>query len=358
MISLSLVPIWRMGPLTTLFGTGARITILFIVAVSFTNTTGAEDISVSKEDSEQNKQLMGAIGFANGFRYAAATGDLESRVDSLASPQFASKWGTKIRPYFKDQSIHWEDFFSSAIIFVGRFEGTKAVVTFYNPWSDGALILGIDWEKLQIIDGVATTGETIRDEPLDEKSVFPIWQRSQSSLALSLSPVYTRTEKAIDKLFPIDGPFEVIPSDLQKRLGSQELELMPLKIRMMGRVEMFEKLISGAKKSIEGQTREKLGPLALAIKTGSKEAFVQAVSPAQQDRMTDTIFELPPTVLGRMAPNFYLGNADGAVVALVNPEVPQWFLSVHFKIDGKGVVYAESVELYRFDLLNLLASKN
>lgn len=292
--------------------------------------------------------------FADTFRIQAA-GNLLPSIKAVASREFAAKWNEKFTPFFdEDEDIQWNDFFSSAIIFAGRIESPRAVVVYYNPWSDLAFIIGIDFEGQQILDGFALSGETLRGETLDETMVVPAWMKIQSSLPVALGRTYVKTEQAINQLYPLEAKYELLPKPLGDRVAPLEEELAPVKIRMTGRMEMFKDLLEMEPGSFENQARQQLRKVMEPIRTGDKSAFQSMMSTGQSPAMTENLFRLPPAILARMAPNLFLVRPEGAVAALVSPETPQFFVSVHLVPSATGGVVMDSVEIHQFELLKML----
>lgn len=324
-----------------------------IFGVSQAEQANQQDSTMKKSLTPEEEASLKFIAVANEFRMLAA-GDTNGAVKSLAGPGFLATWNKEFTPYFKDQEMQWNDFFSSALVFGGRFQGNRAVAIFYNPWSDVVFLAGLDLEAKTLLDGFLLCGETLRGEPVDEEAVIPAWQREASSLPVALAKVCTRTEQTINSLYPLEASYEVIPQPLKGRTGAQRKELLPAKVRMTQRMDMFVAMLSTDEGTPIRDMVIFVGKLTKAIKEGDKAAFAALLSPSQDAKITDDIFNLPDEVRGRMAPNFLLVKPEGGVAALVNPVVPQWFVPIYLAKGSDGKMTVRSVELFKFSLLNLL----
>jgi hypothetical protein len=291
---------------------------------------------------------------ADMIRMAGAR-DVNAMIDAYATAEFRSDWTAKIAPYFLGQEIQWHDFFSSAIIFGGRIAAERAVAVFYNPWSDSALVAGLDIEKGKMTGFFALAGERLRGDSLTDDDVLPSWQRRSTALAVAVGDAYERTEKGVNGLYPLRGAYELLPQALSKRLASQEEELAPVKARMIARMRMFLRIVKPQAGSREAAAMRALAPALRALKKGDKAALSALLGEKQSPEMTETIFRLPAANRARLAPNFLVSRDEGAVVALVNPEQPLWFFTAHFSGSGAGAARLDTVELYKFGLTHLLS---
>ncbi len=326
---------------------------LGVFSVCQADQANQQDSAMKKEMTPLEQQSLKLVAVANEFRMLAAS-DINGAVLSLASPGFHTAWKKEFEPYFQEQEMQWHDFFSSALIFGGRFQGNRAVALFYNPWSDIVFLAGLDVEAKSLLEGFLLCGEVLRGDPVDENAVIPAWQREASSLPVALAKVYTRTEQAINKFYPLEGSYELIPQPLLARLGPQSKELLPAKLRMALRMEMFAAVLNPEKNAQARDALASIRRLTKAITSGDKPGFSALVSPSQDKGAAANILDLPADVRGRMAPNFFLIGKEGGVAALVNPVVPQWFIPIYLVRGADGKTAVSSVELFRFSLLNLL----
>jgi hypothetical protein len=219
-----------------------------------------------------------------------------------------------------------------------------------------ALVVGLDLEQETMTEFSIMVGERLRGEPLPEKSDTPAWQADAGRLSLAVGAVFLRTETAVDGLYPLEGPYELLPQALKNRLLSRETEMVPVKGRMLWHAAVLQELEKPDPGSLAVGVQKDLGTLLGALKAGDKTAFGRVVSGAQDPRMTQLIFDLPAVNRSRLSPVFYRSDERGTVAVLSNPQTPLWFLTVPF-FQEDGSLRPASVELNKFSLMRMLLGK-
>jgi len=282
--------------------------------------------------------------------------DMTAAVQTYGSPTFQTDWTRGITRVFKSQETSWQTFFSSAAVFGGRMDISRAVVIYYNPWSDVALVVGLDLEQETMTEFSIMVGERLRGEPLPEKSDTPAWQADAGRLSLAVGAVFLRTETAVDGLYALEDPYELLPQALKSRLLSRETEMVPVKGRMFWHAAVLQELEKPDPGSSAVGVHKDLETLLGALKAGDKTAFERVVSGAQDPRMTQLIFDLPAVNRSRLSPVFYRSDDRGTVAVLSNPQTPLWFLTVPF-FQEDGNLRPASVELNKFSLMRMLLGK-
>lgn len=312
--------------------------------------------TTTPRDEVHLRMVLATIQIANDFRLLAAA-QLQPALDRFASSAMREQWEREIAPFFKGDEDQWNEFFSNAVIMSGRLTPARAVVIFYNVWSDVALVCGVDLAQRKITEFFVLGGERFRGEDYHEKSGLPAWMRLDASLAHAIARAYSPTEKAIAALYPLEAPYELLPAGLKRRLVTQKEELLPVKIRMHERVGALVRFVAD-KTDPEAQA---LLPLLLkllqSLKKGDVAAFARLVSPAQDRQLQADIFNLPAELRTRMGPCFYFQRPAGAVCALSSPTAPGWFLTVHFTRSAPAQYRLDRVELYNLNLIYLLLKK-
>lgn len=328
-----------------------------VAAIAILVLQGSALMAQDVNDFELQKMTLRFANATNTFRLDAA-GDLAEALKTWTAIPVQERWEKEVTPYFEGQEVHWLDFFSSAIILIGRVQANQAVIGFYNPWIDGMVLTGwtctgdatITMEEFAIV-----SGESWRGAAIDETCLLSEWERATSRLPNALKGTYTRTIQIFNEEYALAAPYQLLSEAIGERLQGPEIELTPLKYRMINRMAMFRDYLDP-----EAQTPEAAEVL-VAVKRAMEvlsqddpEVLMTAVVAEHQDKeLVETIFTLPLDLREELAPNFLLHRPEGAITALVDPAHPRWFILVSFLVKD-GEVRIDSMEPYDFEVLEIL----
>jgi hypothetical protein len=286
------------------------------------------------------KALLTAAAVANRFRMEAAA-DIDAAVKNWGDPAFAIKWRKDVMSLFGDkEKIEWHDFFSSAVLWVGRVTEKEAVAAFYNPWMDGLLlaVAKLDGKSSRLTDFCLVSGESWRRQPpAGPEDVLALYE-GREILTIALAKLYAGTIAVFNKHYPLEAETALLPPAAENLPGKPGEEVALIKARMLARMSMYKKLFSPPNRHVV----DAAGGLIKRIKAGdAKQLKAYLADPA----MADAVCALPFQVRGDMGPNYFARSERGAIVALVNAEAPRWFVVA--QILGKaGAKQAIGIEVF------------
>lgn len=292
----------------------------------------------TNESLESVDRIKGLLTFAskmNIFRLSAGA-LIDRSIEVWANKEFQEKWQREVVPMFskesnftllpeKTEKVMLQDFFSSAIVFVGRADKEKAVVLFYNPWVDGLLFVSTQdaADKPILTDFRFVSGESWREEipqavndPLDLYS-------PKEPLTIALARKYNVTVSKFNTLYPLQAPFIFIPTEISSSIGSAEEELSRIKKRMLYRMNMFTQLFTNENKAFLKVARD----LRLLLMAADCNKLKEYLSSGQNPKMLETICIMPAALRHNLSPNYFIKNEStlSSLIALVNSETPRWF---------------------------------
>ncbi len=284
-------------------------------------------------DDKPSAALATLVTAANLFR-TEASDNVEQAVRKWGTPAFVRKWNREVMTLFdKEEHIEWHDFFSSAVLWCGRLAGREGVVALYSPWSDGAVLLRIRLagEKTRLTDFRALSGEALRGEPLPDKPSVARTLRLYAGAeipTLALARLYADSLRAFEAHFPLEGRPDLSPAGFAKNAGSIGQETALIKTRMLHRMRMFNDFF--------GQAGNRpflaaAGHLIKALEAEDAKAVLARLAAEQPTEVVETVFEMPVSVRGGFAPNFFGRNNGKVLVGLVSPTAPQWILMVQME---------------------------
>ena len=101
------------------------ITILFTIAIccygQSNSNQGISDMEKLDSDPELQKYVLKLTFAANNFRMTASS-DFQKALEKYCTQQCQQEWHENFQKYFIKQKIHLADFFSGAILLLGRFD--------------------------------------------------------------------------------------------------------------------------------------------------------------------------------------------------------------------------------------------
>ena len=299
----------------------------------------------------------------NTFRLSA--GAMTARaIEVWASPEFQAKWAKEVMPLFPEpadrQQLH--DFFSSAVVLLGRTADGSGVAGFYNPWQDGLLLIAAapGKEHPTLTNFCFIAGETWRGEKVATAEDILALYALKEPLTIALARRYSATVEKFNRLYPVQAPFVFLPDELKPQIGPTGEELAPIKGRMLYRAKMFRTLFEKENRGAV-QVAKNLRTLLPAGNEASLRAYL---SPQQNATMLETICKIPGLLRRNLAPNYFVHNpaAGGSIMALVNSEMPLWVFAVQI-LDPAGTakpavsIEAMDLEASRKILVNLKEGK-
>lgn len=327
------------------------------VTVASLNEVRRQDFNMEMDKSPEFKRYAVELTLtANRFRLKAA-GKATEAISQFGTRECARLWDTDVKPLFTSIDMELGDFFSNAVLLIGRIDGFRAVVAFYNPWSDGLCLTewGRQSSKLEIRQTLFLTGETWRGELSDPNEHYlPKWQRSGETLARALMDPYTETTRLFDRDYPIDGEFLLFPERLQgiQSEDGQRDQLGVLRSRLEFRMVMFKEFLEAPAESDTGLLRRTAVSINRMISSGKKDELEALVKGRQSQAMMDGLFNASESVRSRLSYNCMMLQGNRGIVTMVNPLYPQWFVVLYIDIDvqdGQGLL--DSLEMHKFELL-------
>ncbi|MEI8039857.1 MAG: hypothetical protein WCL11_00525 [Verrucomicrobiota bacterium] len=271
-------------------------------------------------------------------------------IEVWASTKFHAKWKQEVLPFFAgsgdQQQLH--DFFSSAVVLLGRASSERSVACFYNPWLDGLLLLSVGPGKGRALleDFCLVSGESWRGESVTTgEDVLALYALKQP-LTVTLAHKYAKTIDTFNRLYPPDGPFEFLPDVVKNKVTRTSKEIEPIKGRMLYRANMFKTLFEKRSSSDINIARD----LRQMLKDGNEVMLAAYLSPKQDRQMLHTLCQIPPLMRDNLAPNYYVRNplAGGAIMAMLNSKTPRWLFVI--QILGQGHDQKPSVSIEAMDL--------
>lgn len=307
-----------------------------------------DSVSGSSKSAVGNARMKPAFLLAaemNTFRLSA--GAMTDRALQVwASPEFQAKWSKEVLPLFPEpgskQQLH--DFFSSAVVLLGRATNGSGVAGFYNPWQDGLLLLaaipGKDHPLLT--DYCFIAGETWRGEKVSTGEDLLALYALKEPLTIALARRYAATIEKFSRLYPVEAPFDFLPDELKQQIGPTREELAPIKARMVYRAQMFRRLFEKENQDVVQVAKEMRALLA----AGNEASLRAYASPKQNAEMLETICRMPALLRRKLAPNYFVRNssAAGSILGLVNSEMPRWVFTVQILDQGAEVKPTVSIE--------------
>ena len=334
-----------------------------ILVLSANGKTVKQDIDMEKsEKSPEFREFAVNLALTtNQFRLKAA-GKTSEAISQFGTPECVDLWNKDFKSMFDSKEMELGDFFSNAILLIGRINNFHAVAAFYNPWSDGLCLTAWRQEndKFRMIRLIFVSGESWRSEVLDPNSPpLPKWQQSGKTVARALLVPYTETVKLFDRDYPIDGEFQFLPHRLRKivQKDKQEKEVHVLRRRMGFRMLMFKEFIQSTAGTETYILKQKAVEIKNLIASGNREAVEAMIKGMQSPMMVDGLFNASASVRKRFSYNCMMLKGARGIVTMVNPELPQWFVILYIDLDvdnQQGLL--DSVEMHKFELLKHLES--
>lgn len=307
-----------------------------------------EDTSPAAPDTEIPAGVQ-VVFRANFFRMVAGA-DVNEAVKRWGSEAFQAKWAREVAPVFpEEQTLMLEDFFSSAVVWVGGTVDSPTLFAFYNPWMDGLFLASFEpgGEQLALTDFAFVSGEGFRGDDLEDPSRSLSLYLLKEPLNVALARLYAGMDEVFRELYGPESGKDLIPAALQRQLGTPAEELALIQMRMTARMRMFAEYFARDNREWVGR----MATLLNALKSDESAGLLGALS-LQQDRgAVDNLFELSGEHRSGFGPNFFLRGEAGAVAALVNPYQPRWIVAVSF--DNQNPAAAEA----RVEFMDLEISK-
>ncbi len=305
--------------LTTLAGFGAALT-----------AQGAETVAGEPTAEQAGTGVLHGLT-ANLFRLHAA-GNIDAAIEKWGTAAFKSKWKQEVREVFNDkENIALQDFFTSAVVWVGGMKGLHSVVALYNPWADALLVLAQEVErgdtpKASLSDFFFISGESLRGvtkiTPETSLSLYPL----REPLTVAVARLYAPSVERFTRLYPPEGVPILLPEPLKGQLDSQVGELIMIKARLVTRLKMFQDYLD---KENHGWLVQS-GVLIRALKAGDKAALQSFLSEKQSPAIIETICSLNPQIRANFSPVYFSKAKDSVIMGLANPSAPRWFIEATF----------------------------
>ena len=310
---------------------------------------GREQTGTTNMNVNDKAVVLNLAAKMNVFRLSAGF-DVDRALEVWATPGFNDQWAKEVAVGFKDPGTknQLRDFFSSAVVMIGRYQEGRAVVLFYNPWADALLLLSVQPGKghpvLAAFQFMA--GESWRKEaPRSMGEVLAMYTGKEPLLKV-MAPKYAAVENRFNEEYPIQGAFEFLPPAVKADAGANAEELPPIVIRLSYRQRMFGVLLSKGNKDVLKVVHD----LRKIFAAPTFEALSSYLSPKQNTDMLQSVSQLPTAMLKNMSPNYFARAADGksCLVGMVNADTPRWFMAV--RIESSQGAPKPGVTLEAFDL--------
>ncbi len=298
-------------------------------------------------DPVLRRKVLRFAAAADRFRLLASE-DLSRAVNLSGDKQFTDKWRELISPYFQKEDHQWTDFFSGAVILLGRCEDARLVVAFYNPWIDALLLT--EWEAWVSDHKMSNfwlfIGESWRGEKLDAATGdIPPWETRKEPAADAVSRYYAQTVEVFNEAYPIAGDYIALPETIAGRLEKNQLaELGVIKARMIHRLRLCQGVLS----SEHGEKlKSEIDKTRIAL-VGTLSDFSDSTGPSQDTFVAESIFKMPIEFRTGLVPVFLLIKDQRGLVIFQNPRLPRWFVTADLNLMSNGGL--SSVGLYEFEL--------
>jgi hypothetical protein len=294
----------------------------------------------------------------NIFRLSAGF-DVNRAMEVWADKNFQAKWQKEIALLFPGkadrQQLH--DFFSSAVVLMGRAEAGRAVVTYYNPWLDGLLLIAVESGKEHpvLTDFCFISGESWRGEkPQTGEDLLALYMLKEP-LTITLARKYSQTVAKFNRLYPPTGAFVFLPDEVKQCVGPAGQDLAPIKGRMLYRAKMFQLLFAKENHTAVVVTKD----LRHLLAEGDVKKLLAYLAPKQNLDMLQTICMMPAALRRNLAPNYFVNNrsAGGSIMALVNSEMPRWFFAVQVLNRGSGAKPEVTIETMDLESSSIIMAK-
>ena len=288
---------------------------------------------------------------ANLFRLNAAV-NVEAAVQKWGSDAFKAKWKQEVGAVFDaKENIELQDFFTSAVVWVGGMREMRSVVALYSPWADALLVLALEIEpgdptKASLSDFAFMSGESLRGvAQIRPEEALALYQLKEP-LKVAVARLYAPSVETFTRLYPPSGVPVLVPEALKARLDSQVGELIVIKARLIVRMKMFQDYLD---KENHGWLVES-GVLIRALKAGDQAILLSFLSEQQSPAIVETICSLDPKIRGDFGPAYFSKAKDSVIMGFVNPSAPRWLIEATFLGEKPGKRSA------RIELMDLEAS--
>ncbi len=286
---------------------------------------------VSNEPTAEQRGTGALHGLTvNLFRLHAA-GNIDAAVTKWGSAAFQLKWKQEVREVFNEkENIALQDFFTSAVVWVGGMKGMQATVALYNPWSDALLVLAQtvepgDAPKATLSDFFFISGESLRGTPITPETSLSLHPLKEP-LTVAIARLYAPSVERFTRLYPPEGAPVLLPDPLKSQLDSQVGELIMIKARLVTRLKMFQDYLDKENHDWLVQS----GVLIRALKAGERGALEKFLSEKQSPAIIETVCDLNPEIRANFCPVYFSKAKDSVIIGLVNPSAPRWFIEATF----------------------------
>ena len=326
----------------------ALLIVVCVLSVMSNNGWAESQVGTTNMNEDAKAAIFNLAAQMNVFRLSAGF-DVDRAIQVWATKTFSERWNQEVAVGFKESGAknQLRDFFSSAVVMIGRCQEGKAVVLFYNPWADGLLLLAVEpgKERPSIVDFQFMAGESWRKESPKIAGDFLSLYTAKEPLLVALARRYAAVEQRFNAEYPVKESFGFLPPAVKADAGKNAEELPPIVIRLAYRQRMFAVLMSKDNQD----TIKVIHDLRKIFAAANTQGLIDFLSPKQNAEMLQNVSLLPAMMVKNMSPNYFTKAADGnsSLIGLVNADMPRWFLTVRI---SKGETAKPDVTLEVFDL--------
>ena len=243
--------------------------------------------------------------------------------------------------------IGWSFFFSRSVFCLGKPTGPNPVVGFFHPWSDVWVITQWDVaEKPRIIKAELLTGEWVRRRGQPPFNLEPDWLRREGNPVEQLVRATVENVDFFESIANHETPWE---QSLQ--LVDRDAELAQLD-RSAAAMQLIDSWSHALALEIGDAENDKVGRLRKEgrrfLMLGSKGEIKTLTAEAAQThpRVASELAAFPKDVFVHLRPQYWLADANHAILFFVPDKNPDLFLSLSYE------ERAEGLQLRRIDLLH------
>ena len=328
-------------------------TVLLVLCFCNSKIYGIEHNEQHNDKPSQgvpHKVLARVVVVSDAFRQSAAQDVTKGFLD-YASLSCREKWNKMYNPLFEGDEWQLRHFFGLSLIIPGTIDSknNNAIVAYYNPWLDAALLC--NWQVRvydeKLTDFIFITGEAIRSEKLSKTPACPGWlSHGKGSIEKAVADKCALTIKLFQEKFPLlkgkhSSSFIEFDKDIE---GSENDEFDIIKARMFFREAYKEEAI---KVDITPIIERELNNVKLLIVAGELDELLNALSKDQNRYVAETVVMLPAQIRESLIPHWYVRGKERILIFLSSPLAPRFFVSVKLDLDTKQ--YLQTVYIYDFN---------
>ena len=251
----------------------------------------------------------------------------EAASAKFMTPRALAKWKRDVRPAFYKYDPQLSHFFAFAML-MPKQKGARFLLTFFNPWVDGALLTswrkaGANWkmEDFYFASGERVRGEAAPGSVIRQSQILPIWQWYKGPLLRNIVSYYKdmRARLAAKKADEYLSWFSLGEAE-------KKADLFRVKLRMATREKLTgEYTVKSAGGPVLAGAFAKLKYDAL---TGNN------VKLSKYSQHADILIELRPEIIKTLRENWIFKKNGVYSVILSSSLFPRSFILMNIETSG------------------------